>query len=158
MLGVQNHGHVERVHDFGHLLFAEGHPEEVGVVSQIVAGLNQFQAMAAALVVSHHGRHGGEQVDGLLHVCFARGVLGKFMPRSHHGRRSPAHVHRVGRDGQRVDHLLDHRIQPASGPFLGRELGQLLRSGQFAVPEQVGHFFETAGGGKFLDGVAAVQQ
>ncbi len=158
MLGVEDHRDVEGLHHLRHRLLAERHPQEVGGVAQVVAGLHQVLAAPAALVVGHDGGHGREQVHGLGHVGLAGGILGEFVPGAHDRGRRPADIHGVGRGRQGVDHLLDHRIQGTAGPLPGREGGQLLRGGQFAVPEQVGDLLEAAPGGQFLDRIAAVQQ
>ena len=95
MLGVEDHRDVEGLDNLRCGFFAEGHPQEVGGVAEVGAGLHQVLAAPAALVVSDDGGHGREKVDGLGHVGFRGGVFCQFMPPAHDRGCCAADVHGV---------------------------------------------------------------
>ena len=158
MLGVQNDGHAEGVHDLRGGFFTESHPEEVLRVVQILARFNQLLTATAALVVANHGGHDGEQFLRLAQLGLGRGIFGLRVLGSDHGCGRAAHVHGVTVRGQRVNDLLQFRGQRTVGAFALLEVRELILGGQLPGPQQQRDFLGGALGGQLLHRVTAVQQ
>jgi hypothetical protein len=158
VLGVEDHRHVERRDDLELGRLAEGLPQEVGRVAEVVARFDELELVTAALVVGDDRGQRGEQPDGLVEARLARVV-----ERVRVGRADDAHggahdVHRVRGERQLVDDALDLVVEAAVRPLALLELGELAVVGKLAEPEQVGDLFEGDGCRELLHRVAAVQQ
>src|SRR5699024_3697250 len=67
-------------------------------------------------------------------------------------------VHRVAVGRQGIQGRPDRVVQRPVGALVIDGLGQLVRSGQLTVPQQVGHGLEGLGGRQLRNRVAAVEQ
>src|SRR5690606_26806624 len=126
-------------------------------VAEVVARLNKLLAAAAALVVRDDRGELRPQGDGFAHVLGTVVLRGFRVGCTDHTDGGAHNVHGVGGDGQKVDGVLDVVVEVTLFALHFLQLFELQRGGEFAVPQQVGDFFEGAVGGEFLHGVAAVQ-
>ena len=162
VLRVQDHRDVEGVdhRELGN--FAEGHVQQVRRESEVLPRLDELLAAAATLVVGDDAGQLREQVDRAALVELRVGDSVRLVQGgvggADHADRGAHDIHRMRRERQLVDDPLGARIERPQRALQLLELLELLGSGQFTVPEQVGDLLEGAVLGEFLHRVSAIQQ
>ena len=164
VLGVQDHRAVEGIHHNVVRLFAERHPEEVRGVVEVGACSDDLLAATTTLTVGDDRRKRGEQADAALEVLLGAAArvehraAGAGVGGADEADRGTHLVHRVRIQRDQVDRGLDVVGERPVLALLEPEGCELLRSGQLAVPQQVGDGLERLRVRQLLHGVAAVQQ
>ncbi len=150
VIGEQHEVGVEPVDAVGGRLLAFHHPEQVGRVAEVVAWLDQLEALGSPVADGHDGRDDGDQSDRLLERGLGDGS-GRALRRD--GRAQG--VHRIGGGIQRCQRAASAVLQPAVSRHLPAQGRELFLVGKLSVPEQVGRLLEGPDRREVFDEVAA---
>ena len=153
---MEDEGYVEGPGGgFGGLLAGE-HVEEVGSVGEGCVGFDDKLAFADAVEDGdQHGDLGGE-VKALAEVGFRGGGFRVGVVDGEQGDGGAEDLHGAGVFGQGAEEVDDGGGEFAGGGELLGEGAELGGVGKFAVPEEIGGFFEGGSVGELVDVDAAV--
>ena len=156
MFGIEDQRHVHHFDVQLARLFAVQQVQEVTANRRFIAhALDALGVVAEAVPVAHDRREGGQQAVGLVQLLgevFLRLQIAQKRATGAH------HVHRVGVCGDAFQHFFQRLRQVAQGFQLGGVVSQLGFSRQFAVQQQVSHFFELGIGCQFTHVITPISE